>query len=104
MIDKFKLEKEDFKVIRFTKKYIRNVLKQHDLTPLQILGFGNYLYALERLPLKTPGVDSYIELSHTEGDRSSGEMKAYGFRLTEDIFHVEVSGYLHSSHGGDSIR
>lgn len=31
-------------------------------------------------------------------------MKAYGFRLTEDIFHVEVSGYLHSSHGGDSIR
>ncbi len=103
MIDEFRLEKEDYEVIRFTKKYIRNVLRQHDLTPKQIIGFGNYLHALERLPLKTPGVDSYIELTHFEGNFSSGNMKAYGFRLSEDLFHVEVAGYIHSSNGGDSI-
>ena len=101
---KFQLEKEDYEVIRLTKKYIRNILKQYDLTPLQILGFGNYLYALERLPLKTPGVDCYIELSHTKEDRSSREMKAFGFRLREDVFHVEISGYLSTPKGGDSIR
>ncbi len=33
MKNKFQLEKEDYKVIRFTKKYIRNVLKQFELTP-----------------------------------------------------------------------
>lgn len=97
MKDKFQLEKEDYKVIRFTEKYIRNVLKEIELTPLQIIGFGNYLYALERLPLITPGVDNYIELKHSDGDQSSWVMKSYGFTLNEDTFHIDVSGYAQGS-------
>jgi hypothetical protein len=74
-----------------------------DLTPQQIIGIGNYLYASEQLPKITKGASTYIQLSHTSGNNDFWKRKSYGFTLNEDIFHVEVSGYVQSPNGGDSI-
>ena len=103
MDNKFDLEQEDFQVINFTRKYLHKVLKQYDLSPRQIIGIGNYLYALDRLPHKTPGADCYIELSHSETNNEFYEIKSYGFTLNEDVFHIDVSGWAKGPYGGDSI-
>jgi len=103
MKDKFKLIKEDYAVIKIVGKYLRTVIKKYDLTPKQIIGFGNFLYALDRLPLKTPGIESYILLSNQTINGEFSITKSYGFTLTEDTFHVDVSGYVNDPNGGDSI-
>ena len=48
--------------------------------------------------------DSYIELTYKSGNSDFWETKSFGFYMKEDIFHIEVSGYVHDSTvGGDSI-
>lgn len=103
MEDKFQLNQEDYQVIRIVRKYIRKVLKENELTPKQIIGFGNFLYALDKLPLKTPGIESYIQLTNQTKNGEFIVMKSYGFTLNEDIFHIDVSGYVKGPNGGDSI-
>ena len=103
MEDKFQLNQEDYQVIRIVRKYLRKVLKENELTPKQIIGFGNFLYALDKLPLKTPGIESYIQLTNQTKNGEFIVMKSYGFTLNEDIFHVDVSGYVKGPNGGDSI-
>jgi hypothetical protein len=103
-MEKFQLEQEDYQVLKFSRKYIQKVLKQFDLTPKQIIGIGNYLFALDRLPLKTQGVDCYIQLSNrTVTNNETWEMKSYGFTLNEEIFHIEVGGWVEGPNGGDSV-
>jgi hypothetical protein len=103
MKNEFQLNKEDYKVIRIVRKYLRKVLKENELTPKQIIGVGNFLYALDRLPLKTPGIESYILLTNQTKNGEFLVTKSYGFTLNEDTFHVDVSGYVNSPNGGDSV-
>jgi len=103
MGNEFHLEEQDHSIIRIAKKYLYKVLKQSDHTPLQIIGIGNYLYALDRLPAKTEGVESYILLTNKTRNGEFWQTKSYGFTLSEDIFHVDVSGYVQGANGGDSI-
>ena len=103
--DEFILEEEDYYALKITKTILHKLLKRFDLSPLKIIGIGNFLYALERLPLKTEGVNSYVELSYTAGNEIFHESKTFGFRIEEEIFEIEVSGYVHDEFvGGDGIR
>lgn len=86
MENKFHLEKYDYSVIRIVKKYLRKVLKENEITPKQIIGFGNYLYAIDRLPLKTQGIESYNLLSNQTKNGEFLVTKSFGFTfLTEDF-------------------
>lgn len=102
--NEFHLEEEDYLAIEITKKTLRQLLKRYDLTPLQIIGIGNFLYALERLPQQTEGADTYVEISYTAGNEKFRESKSFGFRIEEEIFEIDVSGYVYDEFvGGDGI-
>ncbi len=54
-MEKFELIDDDWYAIEIAKNVARRFLKSPHITPQQVIGLGNALYALERLPLVTPG-------------------------------------------------
>jgi hypothetical protein len=102
--ESFQLNSEDYQAIEISRRIIKRILVRPNLTPRQIIGIGNFLFALDRLPLKTEGANTYIKIEHKDGDELFWEAKYFSFTIEENIFHIEVSGYVYDrSVGGDSI-
>ncbi|MBW7899803.1 hypothetical protein B188_22940 [Candidatus Brocadiaceae bacterium B188] len=58
MEEGFELTDDDVQAIEIAKNTARRFLKHPLITPKQSIALGNALYALERLPLITPGSSS----------------------------------------------
>ena len=56
MENKFELVEEDYYALEIAKKIARHFLSLPIVKPKQIIGLGNAIFALERIPKSTPGV------------------------------------------------
>lgn len=73
-MDKFELAEEDWRGVRAAINVARLFLKSPAIQPQQVIGLGNALYALERLPLITDGSCSEFGISFSEGTREFNEL------------------------------
>lgn len=89
-----------YAVIDFT----RALVAKAGPTPRQIVGLGRALYALERLPQITPGVNLEYSISLRQGDENFEEMKYWSVRICEDSFEVASGGSVYDARvGSDSV-
>lgn len=101
---KFELIEEDYFAIEIAANTARLFLKKRKLSPRKIIGLGNALYALERLPKATKGVGCEFGLFHENGNENFRESKYYDFRITEDYFEISIGGSVYDKAvGSDSI-
>jgi hypothetical protein len=78
---------------------VRKLLSRPDLTPRQIVGIGHALHGLNRLPLRTSGLD--VELSLLMQNESGAE--SYDLYFTVDGFRTDSGGYVDFGPGSDSF-
>jgi len=95
----FAFEPYDTEYVERVIVAVRNLLNRKNLEPRQIVAIGRALHGLERLPLRTPGLDIEISLSVTG---ESGAMGWYLY-LSSDRFCTDSSGYEHSDMGSDAV-
>lgn len=101
----FKLNSIDYRAINITQNIIRRLLVRPCLTPKQIVGIGNFLFAFDRLPLKTKGANTSIKLEHKNCDGLLFEARYFNFSIQEYKFHIDINGYVYDrTVGGDSIN
>ena len=68
---KFELTDDDVRMISIAIHTVRRFLTNPQLTGQEVIGLGNALYALERLPDVTPGSSSEFGVVHrNEGENS----------------------------------
>lgn len=100
----FRMQEEDLYAIEIARSVVKKLLMLKNIAPKDIVAIGHYLYALERLPVKTDGVDTHIEINYRDGDENFRETKTYAFRINNEYFHIDVMGDQHQAGvGGDSI-
>jgi hypothetical protein len=90
---------DDGYYIEQVTKAVRGLLKRPGLTPRQIVSIGRALHGLERLPLRTPGLDIQISLVDKINDAAS----SYHFFISTDRFATESGGYDNFGFGTDSF-
>lgn len=102
-IEEFELTDYDFYAISIAIDCARLLLRHSTVTPRQVIGIGNALYALERLPLTTPGVDSKFGLVLRGGTEDFNEIRYIFFVVTEDCFEITRGGSTYDKAvGGES--
>ena len=95
----FPFEYDDAEYVERVKTAVRILLDRASLEPRQIVAIGRALHGLERLPLRTPGLD--IEISLTiKGE--SGAM-SWDLYLNSGEFCTDSSGYQDSGYGSDAV-
>jgi len=77
---------------------VRSLLKRKDITPEQIYHLAKMLFALERMPLPTPGVDVVFAL----GYKSGGELYGQSLGVSERAFVLDSAAYTQAGPGGDA--
>jgi len=78
-------------------------LKKYSVSPLQIIGLGHAIYALQRYPEESDGVNCAFGVSYTVGDRDYEEYRYIDFRVYEDSFSIVRGGSTYTSdYGSDS--
>lgn len=103
-MEKFELIDEDYYAIDIAIKSIRRFLRHPNITARQVIGLGNALYALKRLPLVTPGSFSEFGLVYQKGTEESNEMQYITFKISESKFEISIGGsYYDMSVGSDSV-
>lgn len=103
-MEEFQLTDDDYHAIEIAKNVARRFLKHPQITPQQIIGIGNALYALERMPIVTPG--SYLEFGivYRAGTEEFSETRYIDFRISESAFEISKGGSVYDkSAGSDSI-
>jgi hypothetical protein len=95
----FALDYDDATYIGQVIEAVKKLLHRSDLTPQQIVSIGRALHGLNRLPLRTPGLDVHLAL--VINNESGAE--SYDLFLSEDRFATESGGYVNSGHGSDSF-
>ncbi|MDD4803282.1 MAG: hypothetical protein PHF24_10170 [Syntrophomonas sp.] len=102
-MEEFKLTEEDEYSIAIAINTVRHFLKHPLIKPLQVIGLGNALYALERMPLVTPGAFSEFGIACRTGTEAISEMRNIEFRISESEFEITRGGSVYdSSVGSDS--
>ena len=102
-ISKFELTEEDFGAVEIASNVARRLLRHPRITPRQIVGLGNALYALERLPRVTPGACCEFGISYRKGTDDSEEMIYFDFNISDSEFRISQGGSVYEkSVGGDS--
>lgn len=89
---KFELTDDDVRMICIAKNTVRRFLNDPKITGQDVIGLGNALYALERLPLVTPGVLSEFEVVYRHGDEDSNSMRYVSFLISDSSFTVSKGG------------
>lgn len=90
--DIFELLDDDRYAIEIAKKTARRFLMLPGITPRQIIGLGNALYSLERMPLTTPGVSSEFSITKKMGNDTLSEMRYIAFRISDSDFEINTGG------------
>lgn len=100
----FNLISEDRDAIDLAVRLARRFLRDSRTTPLEVIGLGNALYALERLPAKTVGANSSFGVHYRNGDASFSERRYFTFNIFEELFEISIGGSVYdSSIGSDSF-
>lgn len=102
-VKKFNLDDNDYYAIGIAQNAAYSFLKYPHIKSKQVIGLGNALYALERLPLTTEGVCCEFGLVYRDGDETFNEMRYITFRISDDDFGISQGGSVNDeSVGGDS--
>lgn len=91
---------EDERAVTIAIDTARRILQNPCLTPQQIIGLGNALYALERMPEATPGVWCQFGLVLRVSDPDFSEMRHIDFRVHETEFAICKGGSTYSNERG----
>ncbi|MFZ4701006.1 MAG: hypothetical protein ACOYMG_13230 [Candidatus Methylumidiphilus sp.] len=103
-MESFELTEDDCFAIEIAKTCARRFLKHPHITPQQVVGLGNALYALERLPQVTPGSTAEFGIVYRNGTDDFNEMRYIDFRISESVFEVSIGGSVYDkSVGSDSF-
>jgi len=103
-MEKFELTDDDCYAIEIAKNVVRRFLKQSKITPQQVIGLGNALYALERLPLVTPGAFCEFGIEYRVGTEKFEKMRYIGFIISDSLFEISKGGSVYDDAvGGDSF-
>ncbi len=99
-MNNFYLLEDDYYAIDIAKNTIRRFLKHPRIETKQIIGLGNALYALERLPEITEGSDCEFGIEYRHGTDEFNEMRYLNFHITEGFFCISAGGSTHDKDGG----
>ena len=100
----FALTNDDCYAVEIAKNTAHRFLKHPQITPQQVIGLGHALYALERLPLVTPGSFSEFGIVYRAGTDEFSEMRYIDFRISESAFEIsEGSSVYDKAVGSDSF-
>lgn len=103
-MEEFKLTDDDVQAIEIAKNTARRFLKHPKITPRQVIALGNALYALERLPLVTPGSSTEFGIVYEAGTEELSKMRYIDFRISESEFEISKGGSVYDKAvGGDSF-
>ena len=86
-MDKFNLTEEDEYAVEIAIDTAYRFLKEHSLSPREIVGLGRAIYALQRMPETTPG----ISVEYGVYDRFEGESNYIDFNVGGGVFHISPS-------------
>ena len=101
--NKFDLQDEDYYAISVAINTARRLIRYPRIKSLQIMALGKALYALERLPENTGGVDVEFGVVYRAGDENFREMRYIDFIINEKFFEISVGGSVwEKSIGSDS--
>ncbi len=103
-MEEFELTDDDMYAIEIAKNIARHFLKLPNIEPRQVIGLGNALYALERLPKVTPGSFSEFGIVYRAGTEEFSEMRYIDFRISESAFEISKGGSVYDGAvGSDSF-
>jgi hypothetical protein len=103
-MEEFEFTEDDEYAVEIAKNVARRLLKHPKIKPQQIIGIGNALYALERLPVVTPGAFTEFGIVYRAGSRSFEEMRYIDFRISDADFAISLGGSVYDEAvGGDTI-
>ncbi len=103
-MEEFKLTDDDVQAIEIAVSTARSFLKHPQVTPQQVIGLGNALYALQRLPLVTLGSSSEFGIVYRAGTEEFSEMRYINFRISESAFEISQGGSVYDKAvGSDSF-
>ena len=85
---KFELTDYDVRMISIAINAVRRLLQNPQITSQDIIGLGNALYALERLPLVTPGAFSGFRIISCNVNEESSVMRYVSFLISDSAFTV----------------
>ena len=103
-MEKFELTENDHYAVQIAKNVARRLLKHPQIKPQQVIGIGNALYALERLPVTTPGAYTEFGISYRAGSKNFSKMRYIDFRISDEDFAISLGGSVYDdSVGGDTI-
>ncbi len=95
----FAFERDDMYYVEQVTEAIRALLRRADVTPEMAISIGHALLGLDRLPLRTPGMDIRISLVV----KTNNDATSYDFFISTDRFATESGGYIDSGYGTDSF-
>lgn len=95
-VEAYPFRREQRELVAELNAIIRLVLKRPDIRPEQIFRLGKLLFALERLPLTTPGVATTLALSHC----FQGDLSYQNISLDATTFRLGSGGVLNKPTGG----
>ena len=82
----------------------KRLIQHLKVTARQIVGLGQALYALERLPTITPGIWVKFGLILDVTGRFRNETSYIDFRISEEEFEISRGGYIDLGTGWDSYK
>lgn len=101
--EEFELEEEDWEAVQTAVNVARRMLRDPRIKPAEIVGLGRALYALERLPRVTPGVEVEFGVSYERDDGEYGDSKYVSCTVSDWILEITSGGSMWSKAvGSDS--
>lgn len=95
-MEKFELTDDDRNAIQIAINLARRFLKSQSITPQQVIGLGYALYALERMPLVTPGSFCEFGIVRRVGSDDFNEMRYIIFIVSESVFEIQMGGRVYN--------
>ena len=102
-MEEFELTDDDRYAIQIAINLARRFLKSQNITPQQVIGLGNALYALERMPLVTPGSFCEFGIVRRVGSDDFNEMRYIIFIVSESVFEIQMGGRVGSDNYSDPV-
>ena len=103
-MEAFELTDDDYAAVEIAQNVARRLLKHPSITPREVVGLGNAMYALARLPAVTPGSSCEFGIVHRAGTEDFSEMRYIDFRISESTFEIAKGGSVYDKAvGGDSF-
>ncbi len=83
---------DDYYAIIVAKNVARRLLQHPDINPRQIIGLGNALYALDRLPQATPGACCQFSIIYRQISEEFEEVRYITFLISATDFRMSLGG------------